>query len=206
MGEGDKQRRFAQVSCIEGASDNRNRVSDGPEGFCDGKNLVQRFCRDPEHFEQIYLCNLPTLGLRSSSNPTFGRTPPSFSSGPWINSHTQLQTVPLISSLYQSDATGASFLVSAKDATKLNNPRYLFTEAEIECLSRNAEEILQLHQHFVRELSEILEPLGFFLEQGVVEWKQKRPEDLSNLNAAIRAVSAKFATEVGLVCLPVLPL
>lgn len=114
--------------------------------------------------------------------------------------------MPLISSLYQSDATGASFLVSAKDATKLNNPRYLFTEAEIECLSRNAEEILQLHQHFVRELSEILEPLGFFLEQGVVEWKQKGPEDLSNLNAAIRAVSAKFATEVGLVCLPVLPL
>jgi hypothetical protein len=140
-------------------------------------------------FEQIYLCNLPTLVLRSSSNLTFGRTPSSFSSGPWINSHTQLQTVPLISS----------------DVTKLN-PRYLFTDTEIECLSRNAEEILQLHQHFVRELSEILEPLGFFLEQGVVEWKQKGPGDLSNLNAAIRAVSAKFATEVGLVCLPILPL
>lgn len=156
-------------------------------------------------FEQIYLCNLPSLGLRSSSNPTFGRTPSSFTSGPWMNSHTQLQTVPLISSLYPSDATGASLLVSAKDSTKLN-PRYLFTATEIECLSRNAEEILQLHQHFVRELSEILEPLGFLLEQGVVELKQNGPGDLSSLNAAIRAVSAKFATEVGLVYLPVLPL
>lgn len=153
------------------------------------------YLMDLKAFVMIYLCNLPTLGLRSSSNPTFGRTPSSFSSGPWINSYTQVQTVSLISSLYQPDATGASSLVSAKDVTKFNNPRYLFTDTEIECLSRNAEEILQLHQHFVRELSEILEPLGFFLEQGVVERKQEGPGDVSNLNAAIRAVSAKFATE-----------
>ena len=67
----------------------------------------------------------------------------------------------------------------------------MFTDSEIETLTRNAEEILQLHEHFVRELRAILEPLSFTMDQDQDDYKH-----LDNLDAAIRAVSTKFATEV----------
>lgn len=68
----------------------------------------------------------------------------------------------------------------------------MFTDSEIETLTRNAEELLQLHEHFVRELRAILEPLNFTMDQDQDDGYQH----LDNLDAAIQVVSTKFATEV----------
>lgn len=65
-------------------------------------------------------------------------------------------------------------------------------------LTRNAEEILQLHEQFVRELRKEIIPLGFHLDA------YKRSDDpakslalaMQNTDAAIRVISTKFATEV----------
>ena len=127
------------------------------------------------------------------SSSTFGRASSSFTAGPWVQSYAQLQAAALSSSITLPEAQNASFStpISAKESSK-TQPRYLFTDSEIDALTRNAEEILQLHEHFVRELRVILEPLGFTMDQD----QDDSHQHIDNLDAAIRAVSTKFATEV----------
>lgn len=96
----------------------------------------------------------------------------------------------------ETQNASSSVPVSAKESSKIQS-RYLFTDSEIETLTRNAEEILQLHEHFVRELRTILEPLSFTMDQD----QDKGHQHIDNLDAAIRAVSTKFATEVSSSCL-----
>jgi len=72
------------------------------------------------------------------------------------------------------------------------NSRYLFSDTELEYLTRNAEEILKLHEYFVKELRNVLEPLKIFMEHG----EEHGYKHLGNLDSVIRAVSTKFATEV----------
>ncbi|KAJ7178981.1 hypothetical protein C8R46DRAFT_1345431 [Mycena filopes] len=55
----------------------------------------------------------------------------------------------------------------------------IFTDAEIDLLTRNAEEVLQLHENFVEELRAAILPLGFPMEPSGVQGE----------------VSTKFATE-----------
>lgn len=107
-----------------------------------------------------------------------------------MHSYVQLQASALSSSTTLPEAQNTS-PVSAKESSKIQS-RYLFTDTEIETLTRNAEEILQLHEHFVRELRTILEPLSFTMDQDQDDGRQH----INNLDAAIRAVSTKFATEV----------
>jgi RhoGEF domain len=135
---------------------------------------------------------LAVRALPSSS--TFGRASSSFTAGPWVQSYAQLQAAALSSSITLPEAQNASFStpVSAKESSKTQS-RYLFTDSEIEALTRNAEEILQLHEHFVRELRAILEPLGFTMDQ---DYQDDSHQHIDNLDAAIRVVSTKFATEV----------
>ncbi|KAF8165545.1 hypothetical protein B0H34DRAFT_647537 [Crassisporium funariophilum] len=140
----------------------------------------------------VYLRNLPTLAARPSltSSSTFGRASSSFTNGPWIHSYTQLQAAALSSSATLPETPNA---LPAKTVTPKEpkfNSRYLFTDNEIESLTRNAEEILQLHEHFVRELRAILEPLSFTMDEA-----EDGHHHLETLDAAIRAVSTKFATE-----------
>ena len=77
----------------------------------------------------------------------------------------------------------------------------MFTDHEIELLTRNGEVLLLLHEHFVGELRMVLEPLGFFMGDdksflGVDQSSGHGRFHLGNLNEAIRIVSTKFATEV----------
>jgi len=140
----------------------------------------------------VYLRNLPTLAARSlTTSSTFGRASASFTSGPWVHSYTQLQAAAISSSATLPETQNFSSSTSSVKEPKTNS-RYLFSDTELESLTRNAEEILQLHEHFVKELRHVLEPLDFAMEhdneQGYVQF--------GNLDSAIRAVSTKFATEV----------
>lgn len=140
----------------------------------------------------VYLRNLPTLAARSlTTSSTFGRASASFTSGPWVYSYTQLQAAAISSSATLPETQNLSSSTSSVKEPKTNS-RYLFSDTQLESLTRNAEEILQLHEHFVKELRYILEPLGFAMEHD----NEQGYAHLGNLDSAIRAVSTKFATEV----------
>lgn len=100
----------------------------------------------------------------------------------------------------------ASILTKDSSNPKTSSSRFILTDHEIELLTRNGEEILQLHENFVTELRVLLEPLGFSMEHNdnlVALYSPQFGRDpgvlhiqLKNLNEAIRVVSTKFATEV----------
>lgn len=75
--------------------------------------------------------------------------------------------------------------------------RQLFTDRQVDLLTRNAEEVLQLHENFVQELRAAILPLGFPMEISptpVSDLEEK--ERFRNIDAAVGQVSTKFATEV----------
>ncbi|KAH9482554.1 hypothetical protein JR316_0004654 [Psilocybe cubensis] len=142
----------------------------------------------------VYLRNLPTLAVRPlSTSSTFSRASSSFATGPWIHSYAQLQATALSSSATLPDTQNIPSSASASIQTPAKvNLRYLFSDSELESLTRNAEEILSLHEHFVRELRAILDPLGIAVDH--VD-EDHGHHHLARLDDAIRAVSTKFATE-----------
>ncbi|KAJ2931646.1 hypothetical protein H1R20_g5364, partial [Candolleomyces eurysporus] len=144
-------------------------------------------------FVTVYLRNLPTLVThRTPTYSTFGRASASFTSTPWASSYTQLQPGALPTSA-TTDGSSATLLASSVKEVPKPNIRFLFTDGELELVTRNAEDILQLHERFVRELQDVLKPLGYIMEEDIHE--PPTPEQLDNLDSAIRLVSAKFATE-----------
>ncbi|KAG6833911.1 hypothetical protein H0H87_007922 [Tephrocybe sp. NHM501043] len=148
----------------------------------------------------VYLRIIPTLVCRPPPSTTFGRASSSFSTSPWVNSHSHAvaTAVASASSSAISDSTGTSFLSpsQSKDPQK-PAPRYLFTNLEVELLTRNAEEILQLHEQFVRELRKEMVPLGFNMEAYQRSDDPAKTSDfaIQNTDAAIRTLSIKFAAE-----------
>lgn len=131
----------------------------------------------------VYFRILPILISRTPGSP-FSRAS-SFTSGPWVN-HAPAFSSPIA----LPDNTA-----HAKEQTK-SFARYLFTDQEVELLTRNAEELLQLHEHFVQELRADLAPLGFHMHAPHgTEGNKCQGERIQNTDAAIRAVSTKFATE-----------
>jgi hypothetical protein len=84
----------------------------------------------------------------------------------------------------------------------------MFSDQEIELVTRNIEEILQFHEVFVDELRAALTPLGFCMvpEDGwemtnslhASQEKKGISQPEQNLEAAIAIVSKKFTTQVGL--------
>ncbi|KAF9534700.1 hypothetical protein CPB83DRAFT_888675 [Crepidotus variabilis] len=148
-----------------------------------------RYLMDLKSFVVVYLRNLPTTVVKST-NPTsaFGRASASFATGPWIYTTAQLQAAAPTTSTSSGDTQNA-----ANPSTISMKPsRYVFSNHEIELLTRNAEDILRLHEHFVRELEVVLKPLGYAMDD---DENHHDYEHLANLDTAIRIVSTKFATE-----------
>ncbi|KAG6880356.1 hypothetical protein C0992_007767 [Termitomyces sp. T32_za158] len=143
----------------------------------------------------VYLRIIPTLVSRPAPSTTFGRASQSFASSPWVNSHSYAAAAAA-ASVSDSCATSTLSSSQSKEIQK-STTRYLFTSLEVEMLTRNAEEVLQLHEQFMRELRKELIPLGFHLEA------YKRSDDpaktlelaMQNTDAVIRIISTKFATE-----------
>lgn len=144
---------------------------------------------------QVYLRALPMLVSRNPGSP-FSRAS-SFTSGPWPGVNVYPHVAALSSSVVLPDNATSQALNTAqpKEQTK-SSARYLFTDQDVELLTRNAEELLQLHENFVQELRADLAPLGFLIHtQQAIEDKWQR-DFMENTDGAIRVVSAKFATEV----------
>lgn len=147
--------------------------------------------------DQIYLRNLPTLACRtlSGSTSTFARAS-SFTASPWVNSQSHISTSATTPDNYVGSLQTPTATPSKEPPR--SGTRYLFTDSEIELLTRNAEEVLELHEHFLKELRLVMEPLGYSMDpeesdEDTAEFQARRTE---RIEAAIGAVSTKFATEV----------
>ena len=156
---------------------------------------------------QIYLRQLPTLTYRSSASGSlsampFGRTqsPSGIPSTSRVNSRTQVH--PSAAPVSHTSLPVDSEPQMQGAGNDRVSPRYLFSDTEIETLTRNAEEILQLHEHFVEELQAAVAPFGFtaaLSESGINPHDyQKKGLDLAQgaVDAAIGAVATIFATKV----------
>ncbi|KAJ6539508.1 hypothetical protein B0H19DRAFT_362823 [Mycena capillaripes] len=127
----------------------------------------------------IYLRNLPTL-CRTPAG-TFGR-----GSSSRTNSYTHLPKTSVLS----DQALHPLTTIHAKPKPSAR----LFTDREIDLLTRNAEQVLQLHENFVEELRAAVLPLGFPMNSsGTGDLDEK--ELNRNIDAAVGRVSTKFATE-----------
>lgn len=75
--------------------------------------------------------------------------------------------------------------------------RHIFTNSEVDALTRNAEEVLQFHENFVEELRTAMAPFGFRMELSSERSVDEILEgSTQNIDEGIAIVSAKFATEV----------
>ncbi|KAK7060485.1 hypothetical protein VNI00_001250 [Paramarasmius palmivorus] len=150
----------------------------------------------------IYLRNIPTL-KRNANTSTFGRNS-SFSALSRNSSFSQMASSMNGSIGYGFDVHGLQPLTSITSSAKEKEKtpaRYLFTDTEVEMLTRNAEDVLEFHERFVEELKLSMSSLGIPMEP-VEETKdsdgtrveRSRP-GIANVDAGIAVISTKFATE-----------
>ncbi|KAK1229535.1 hypothetical protein PQX77_007423 [Marasmius sp. AFHP31] len=156
------------------------------------------YLQDLRILVSTYLRNVPTL-TRIPSTGAFGRNS-SFTSISRNSSHTQLY-----GGMSGTSPIGIDFHGGLQPMTSLQTEktvaRHLFTDMEVEMLTRNAEEVLQFHERFVKELKISMNSLGIPMETAddLRTSNDPIPERLmpgvDNVDAAIAAVSTKFATE-----------
>lgn len=80
--------------------------------------------------------------------------------------------------------------------------RYVFSDEQLEIVTRNIEDVLYFHEQFVSELREDLSPLGFFMaDNGEVRKANAQDSTMDDstddsFEAAITAVAKKFSSQV----------
>ncbi|KAL0573971.1 hypothetical protein V5O48_007986 [Marasmius crinis-equi] len=159
--------------------------------------LMELLCTEVSYLEDlrilvsIYLRNIPTL-TRIPNTGTFGRNS-SFASVSRNSSYTQLTGGSMtIAAAGMNIPTTLPMTSIHPEKTVL---KHLFTDMEVELLTRNAEDVLRFHERFVEELKISMNSLGIPMESvddlGTIE---DRP-GLDNVDAGIAVVSTKFATE-----------
>lgn len=160
----------------------------------------------------VYLRLLPILVTRSASASThtsssnlnsapFSRTPSLLGisylgGGPRAPSNQPINgTKPLSSSTQSTDCYAHNLLIFqplpvAKDKDK-NSPRHLFSPSDLDTVTRNADQILELHERLVRRLRTAVAQFDF-----PMKWDDDDTLDRSthpaDLQRAIDAVSAVF--------------
>ncbi|KAF8663392.1 hypothetical protein AX16_000965 [Volvariella volvacea WC 439] len=155
------------------------------------------YLRDLRILVSLYLRGLPTIPCRtpSTSSLTFGRSG-SFTSNSRHNYQLHANGFALTSSTSANDTNIEVPTAPIRDLAK-GSTRSVFTNEEVATLTRNAEEILELHEQFVRELQVLMEPLGYAGEiwSGSNDIGSLNPLQLEHLEDAIRTVATKFAAE-----------
>ncbi|KII94879.1 hypothetical protein PLICRDRAFT_47885 [Plicaturopsis crispa FD-325 SS-3] len=167
-----------------------------------------------------YVRYLPSLTLQSSSSASqfsspsnmsispFIRTPSStllssaFASGARGNTHAQAH-VSSLSSATTYTIDSPNHTPTASPTKEKHAPRHLFSAREIDLVTRNVEDILTFHEHFVDELREAVAPLGFstVFDSAVTGDIAPDPETYemgplpAGLDAAVEFVAKHFATQ-----------
>ncbi|GAV98983.1 Dbl homology domain-containing protein [Lentinula edodes] len=150
------------------------------------------YMQDLRILVSIYLRQIPTLTLKrsSSTSSTFGLNS-SFSALSRANSSVHLSNITGHSSYIQP-------LTNAPSKEREKSPsRRIFKNPEIDVLTRNADEVLQFHEHFVEELRTAMAPLGIHMESSSEHSSDDEISvgNVETIDAGIAIVSTKFATE-----------
>lgn len=147
--------------------------------------------------EMAYLTDLRTLVkvyLRSLSTwPCKG-----FGAFSRSSSFTSASRANSMSHLHSSNVAPLTPIDAKISPTKEKDRRFMFSPSDIDALSRNIEDILQLHERFVDELHALMAVFDFPIPSSDTEAEQFRRDPdpwLSKVDDATRAVSSKFATE-----------
>jgi hypothetical protein len=78
--------------------------------------------------------------------------------------------------------------------------RQIISAADIDLITRNAEDILKFQEQLVHELRELVDPLGFPMILGGADtgMQNQHMHSLEMLDSALDAVSMKFIERVGI--------
>ncbi|EGN93024.1 hypothetical protein SERLA73DRAFT_172380 [Serpula lacrymans var. lacrymans S7.3] len=162
--------------------------------------LTNRPITSPSHFSTS--SNLTLSHFSRSPSSSFAMT--ALNPSPRANSSSHVaelnQSVSSGPSGGQVTPPGASFLAREKDK---NASRYLFSSRDLDLVTRNAEDLLNFHEKFVRELQATVAPLGFSTTYDAYQSSSEasgQQADLDipsfrNLNAAIEAICKQFAAQ-----------
>jgi len=119
----------------------------------------------------------------------FARASASFSAGPWANTYTGQTLSP------------TDGVVPSTSSTSM---RQVFSESEINVITRNLREILRIHEDFLSALRRIMTSFGVPNSLGKDGSLRSEPEFFLSLASALEAISKKFIAEVGPACLRVI--
>ncbi|KAG6336527.1 hypothetical protein ID866_2549 [Astraeus odoratus] len=156
----------------------------------------------------VYLRSLPVLTSRNAQSHThgsssnislsnFSRTPSMLgishlNGNQHAHSYQQVHTAKSLSASQSTDGHAPNlFTLPPTKEKDRNTSRHLFTPADLEIITRNADEILEFHEKFVHELHTAVSKCGFSMRFGG-EGTLGRPTHPTDLERAIDAVSTVF--------------
>jgi len=134
-------------------------------------------------FSKAYIQCLASFEVRFSA---FARASASLSAGPWANVHPGQTLLP------------TDGVVPSTSSTSM---RPVFSESEINAITRNLREILRIHEDLLSTLRRIMTSSGVLDTLGKSDFLRPEPEVFLSLTSALEAISKKFITEVGSTCL-----
>ncbi|KAH7876853.1 uncharacterized protein C8R40DRAFT_1096057 [Lentinula edodes] len=198
IGPAFESRRFVSPLTTKPSMDpeiNRHKLKDDIRRYHALMELLSTevsYMQDLRILVSIYLRQIPTLTLKrsSSTSSTFGLNS-SFSALSRANSSVHLSNITGHSSYIQP-------LTNAPSKEREKSPsRRIFKNPEIDVLTRNADEVLQFHEHFVEELRTAMAPLGIHMESSSEHSSDDEISvgNVETIDAGIAIVSTKFATE-----------
>lgn len=92
------------------------------------------------------------------------------------------------------DGFQPSTTIQPKEKEKTNSKR-VFSEAQLRLLARNATEVLEFHERFVKQLQVLVVQMGLPMPVPGVDFGESFDDHLGKIDDVIRVVSTKFATE-----------
>ena len=138
-------------------------------------------------FSKAYIQRLASFEVRTSA---FARASASLSAGPWANVHPGQTLLP------------TDGVVPSTSSTSM---RPVFSESEINAITRNLREILRIHEDLLSALRRIMTSSVVLDTLGKSDSLRPEPEVFLSLTSALEAISKKFITEVGSACLSSTP-
>ncbi|PFH51279.1 hypothetical protein AMATHDRAFT_47172 [Amanita thiersii Skay4041] len=137
----------------------------------------------------VFLQNISTLTYCNRPS-TWAST--SFTATSWMGSfsHSPLSSLPSSSSFVPDSC----FSISSNKQHSQQVQRCLFSEDELNSLTRNFEDILHFHERFVQKLKELMQPFGIALDSQIEPFPLQNGF-LSRLDGAIQLVTHAFKEE-----------
>lgn len=158
--------------------------------------LTTRLSHSPSSSLGISHFSRPTsLAITTTSSSSTFRTQPF----PHISTPVPLSPALIFSENVPPIVSSPPVLVPVTKENDKSSMRQIISAADIDLITRNAEDILKFQEQLVHELRELVTPLGFpmILDGADTGMQNQRMNSLETLDSALDAVSMKFIERVG---------